>query len=84
MSVSDEDFMAIMDVMPEEMDDHEVCAMILSICTAYIDDDAKVMSMLLSAIYTYGGAIGAPRERISATLRKTADLYDNKQKPMKH
>lgn len=84
MSVTDDDFIAIMEAMPEEMNDHEVCAMILSICTAYIDDDSKVMSMLLSAIYTYGDAIGAPREKISATLRKTADLYDSKQKPTKH
>lgn len=84
MSVTYEDFIAIMEAMPDEMDDHEVCAMILSICTAYIDDDYKVMSMLLSAIYTYGDAIGAPREKISATLRKTADLYDSKQKPTKH
>lgn len=84
MSVTDEDFIAIIEAMPDEMDDHEVCAMILSICTAYIDDDYKVMSMLMSAIYTYGDAIGAPREKISATLRKTADLYDSKQKPTKH
>lgn len=84
MSVSEEDFIAIMEAMPEEMDDGEVCAMILSICTAYIDDDAKVISTLLSAIYTYGNAIGAPREKISASLRRTADLYDNKQKPTKH
>lgn len=84
MSVSEEDFDAIMDAMPEEMNDHEVCAMILSICTAYIDNDAKVVSLLLSAIYTYGDAIGVPREKISASLRKTADLYDSKQKPTKH
>lgn len=84
MSVTDEDFIAIMEAMPEEMDDHEVCAMILSICTAYIDDNSKVASLLLSAIYTYGDAIGVPREKISASLRKTADLYDSKQKPTKH
>ena len=84
MSVSDEDFMAIMDAMPERMDDHEICAMILSIITAYIDNDAKVMSLLLSAVYTYGDAIGAPREKVSDALRRTADLYDSKQKPTKH
>ena len=84
MSVSEEDFNAIMDAMPEEMDDGEICAMILSIMTAYIDNDAKVVSLLLSAIYTYGDAIGVPREKISASLRKTADLYGSKQKPTRH
>ncbi len=84
MSVSEEDFDAIMAAMPEEMDDSEICAMILSICTAYIDNDVRIASLLLSAIYTYGAAIGVPQEKISASLRKTADLYDSKQKPKKH
>ena len=84
MSVTDEEFEAIVNSMPEEMDENEVCAMILTICTAYIDDHSGVMSTLVTAIYTYGDAIGAPREKISATLRKTADLYDSKQKPKKH
>lgn len=84
MSVTDEDFAAILNSMPEEMDDGEVCAMILSICTAYIDDHSGVMSLLVAAIYTYGDAIGAPRGKISESLRKTADLYDSKQKPTKH
>lgn len=78
MSVSEEDFDAIMDAMPERMDDHEICAMILSIITAYIDNDAKIMSLLLSAVYTYGDAIGAPREKVSDTLRRMADLGESK------
>lgn len=84
MSVSEEEFEAIMDAMPERMDDSEVCAMILSIMTAYIDSDTKIMSLLLSAVYTYAAAIGVPREKVSASLRRVADEHDRKQKPTKH
>lgn len=66
----------IMEALPENMDDEELCALTLTIHTAFVDNPSEVITGLISTIYTYGMSIGLSRESISEGLRRTADFYD--------
>jgi hypothetical protein len=66
---------ALMDVLPDEMSEAELCALTLTIYSAYLDDAAGVISSLIVAIYTYGETRGLSAEAISFGLRRTADTY---------
>lgn len=67
---------AIMSALPDDMDEAELCALTLTIYAAYLDNTAEIMSLLVSAIYTFGAANGLSKEEISMGLRITADLHD--------
>ena len=69
---------ALMDVLPDEMSEAELCALTLTIYSAYLDDAAGVISSLIAAIYTYGEANGLSAEAISSGLRMTAALHDGR------
>ena len=66
----------VFDVLPDKMDDGELCALTLSIYSSYIDDDSKIMGELLTLLYAFGSSMGLSKEAISEGLRKMADIYD--------
>lgn len=72
---------AVLSVLPEEMDEAELCALMLTIYSAYTDDAADVIPSLIMGIYTFGEAKGLSRSDISMGLRATADLYDDSLQP---
>ncbi len=75
-NMTDEHMDAVMSALPDEMDVSELCALTLTIHSAYLDDTADIMSALISAIYTFGACRGMSDEKISMGLRWTADLHD--------
>ena len=66
----------VMAALPEKMDEGELCAMTLTVYSAYVNDPADVISALIAAIYTYGAAKGFSAKTMSAGLRMSADLHD--------
>lgn len=71
---------AVMDALPEEMSEAELCALTLTIFTAYTDDTADVMSALTSCLYTFGATRGMSSSMVSMGLRMSADMHDEKPK----
>jgi hypothetical protein len=66
---------AVIGALPDEMSEAELCALTLTIYSAYLDDMPSVISSLIAAIYTYGETRGLSAEAISSGLRMTADTY---------
>jgi len=79
-NMTDEHMDAVMSALPDEMDVSELCALTLTIHSAYLDDTAEIMSALISAIYTYGACRGMSSKTVSAGLRMSADLHDENPK----
>jgi len=76
---------AVMDALPDELSERELCALTLTIYNAFLDDPVEVTSELIAAIYTYGESRGISTDKISFALRLTADAHDEKQrKQTKH
>ena len=69
---------AIMDSLPEELDEAELCALTLTMLCAYCDSEADVIPALIAMIYSYGMSKGLSRKTISLGLRMTADMHDTK------
>lgn len=69
---------AVMDAMPDEANEAELCALMLTIYSAYIGDPVVVISSLIAAIYAYGESKGLDRSAISMGLRAMADMHDSK------
>lgn len=67
---------AVMAALPDNMDEGELCALTLTVYSAYVDDPADVISSLIATVYTYGLSRGMSRETMSAGLRMSADLHD--------
>ena len=67
---------AVMNALPDEMDEAELCALTLTIYSAYQENPREIISSLIAAIYTYGDTKGISKDRISLGLRMTADLHD--------
>ena len=74
-NMTEETLDAVFNVLPEKMDDGELCALTLSIYSAYIDDESKIMGELVTLLYTFGISTGLSKAVISKGLRKMADLY---------
>jgi hypothetical protein len=68
---------AIFDALPGEMDGGELCALTLTLHSAFIETPQEIITNLISTIYTYGASQGISSEAISYSLRLTADLHDN-------
>jgi len=62
--------------LPDKMDNGELCALTLSIYSAYIDDPTKIMGELINTIYTFGISTGLSKSTVSQGLRMMADLHD--------
>lgn len=67
---------AVMAALPDQMDEGELCALTLTVYSAYQDDPVEVITSLIAAIYTYGAAKGFSTEAMSSGLRMSADLHD--------
>jgi hypothetical protein len=77
-NMTEEHLQAVMDALPDEMDEAELCALTLTIHCAYHDDAAEVISGLVASIYTYGQTRGLDSRVVSMGLRRMADLHDIK------
>jgi hypothetical protein len=75
-NMTDAHLTAVMEALPDEMDEAELCALTLTIYSAYQEDPREIISSLIAAIYTYGDTKGISKDRISLGLRMTADLHD--------
>lgn len=84
-NVTPEKLDEIMETLPNNMDEGELCALTLTIHNAYMDNPGKIINNLLTTVYSYGLSIGLSYETISAGLRHTADIYDEEHKnAMRH
>lgn len=68
---------AVMSALPPEMDNSELCALTLTIHSAYLETQVEIISALISTVYTYGMSQGISSEVISRGLRFSADLHDD-------
>ena len=75
-NMTEETLEKVFDVLPDKMDDGELCALTLSIYSSYIDDESRIMTELLTLIYAFGRSMGLSKGAISEGLRRMADLYD--------
>jgi hypothetical protein len=66
----------VMAALPDNMSEGELCALTLTVYSAYVNDPADVISSLIAAVYTYGQTQGMSSKTVSAGLRMSADLHD--------
>lgn len=83
-NITDARLDAIMDALPDEMSEAELCALTLTMFSAYCEREADIIPALIAAIYTYGMSTGLSRETISRGLRVTANLNDTSQPETRH
>ena len=70
----------VMAALPDNMNEHELCALTLTVYSAYVNNPADVITSLIAAIYTYGQTQGMSMKTVSVGLRMTADLHDTNPK----
>ncbi len=75
-NMTDAHLQAVIDALPDELSEAELCALTLTLYSAFIDDPAKIISELITAIYCFGDSRGISRDKVSLGLRRTADMYD--------
>ena len=75
-NMTDAHLQAVIDALPDELSEAELCALTLSIYSAFIDDPAEIISELITAIYCFGDSRGISRDKVSLGIRRTADMYD--------
>ena len=66
----------IMETLPENMDEGEICALTLTIHNAYLEGPGEIIHNLIAAVYSYGLSVGISYASISEGLRRTADMYE--------
>ena len=74
--MTNEHLKAIFDALPEEMDEGELCALTLTLHSAFLDKPQDIITNLISTIYTFGMSQGLPTAAISEGLRGAARIYD--------
>ena len=79
-NMTEEHLAAVMAALPDKMDEGELCALTLTVYSAYVNDPADVISSLIAAVYTYGACRGMSSKTVSAGLRMSADLHDENPK----
>ncbi len=67
---------AVMSALPDDLNEGELCALTLTIYSAFIDDTPKIIHELIAAIYCLGESSGMSQETISLSLRMTAEMYE--------
>ena len=77
-NMTEKHLQAVIDTLPDQMDDAELCALTLTIYSVYRDDAAEVISSLISTIYAYGQIRGLDSRVVSMKLRRMADMHDSK------
>ena len=75
-NMTDAHLQAVMDALPDELSEAELCALTLTLYSAFIDDTPKIIHELITAIYCFGESNGMSQKTISLSLRMTADMYD--------
>jgi hypothetical protein len=70
---------AVINALPDELDEAELCALTMTLYSAFIDDPAQIISELLTAIYCFGESRGMSQKTISLGLRLSVDMRDAKQ-----
>ena len=75
-NMTDAHLQAVIDALPDELSEAELCALTLTLYSAFIDDPAEIISELLTAIYCFGESRGMSKKTISLGLRLSADMYD--------
>lgn len=83
-NMTDAQLDAIMLALPDNMSEAELCALTLTMFSAYCEKQADIIPALIAAIYTYGMSTGLSREAISRGLRATANLNDTSQPETRH
>ena len=83
-NMTDAQLDAIMDALPDEMSEAELCALTLTMFSAYCERQADIIPALIATIYTFGMSTGLSRETISRGLRVTADLNDTDKPATRH
>lgn len=83
-NITDARLDAIMEALPDEMDEAELCALTLTMFRAYCEREADIIQALIATIYTYGMSTGLSRETISRGLRVTANLNDTDKSETRH
>jgi hypothetical protein len=78
-NMTDVHLAAVMKALPDELDEAELCALTLTLYSAFIDDTPKIIHELIIAIYCFGESRGISSDKVSLGLRRTADMYDAKQ-----
>jgi hypothetical protein len=74
--MTDKHLDAVMSALPDDLSEGELCALTLTIYSAFIEDHAAIISELVTAIYCVGETSGMSQKTISLGLRMTADMYD--------
>jgi hypothetical protein len=75
-NMTDKHLDAVMSALPDELSEAELCALTLTVYSAFIDSPAKIMSGLISAVFTLGADSGVSNENICLCLRMAADLHE--------
>lgn len=75
-NMTNEHLKAIFDALPEEMDEGELCALTLTLHSAFLDKPQDIITNLITTIYTFGMSQDLPTAAISECLRGAAKLHD--------
>ena len=78
-NMTDAHLQAVIDALPDELSEAELCALTLTLYRAFIDDPAQIISELLTAIYCFGESRGMSQKTISLGLRLSVDMHEAKQ-----
>jgi hypothetical protein len=74
--MTDEHLKAVFDALPEQMDEGELCALTLTLHSAFLDKPQDIIANLITTIYTFGMSQDLPTAAISEGLRGAAQIYD--------
>lgn len=66
---------AILDAMPDEMTDGEICALTLTIHTAYMRSPSAISGNLISAVVTHAMSQGLRNDEIAEVFSVAARAY---------
>jgi hypothetical protein len=75
-NLTEEHLQAVMEALPDELSEAELCALTLTIYSEYIDEPAEIITNLIATIYSYGMSVGISQASISEGLRRSASLHD--------
>ena len=64
---------AVMSALPNEMEEGELCALTLTIYSAYNNDTVAISAALLKNFQTYAMSRGVPVENVALALHMAAD-----------
>lgn len=78
-NMTEEHLEKVVEALPDEMEDAELCALTLTIYSIYRDNPAEIATLMIDNIYTFAASKGMDSSRVSAGLRAAADVYDKQQ-----